>query len=219
MPHCSLETLYEESAHTLAQILLDGETLRPVFGIGPQNALLMLVGEAPGADETEQGRPFVGKAGRELNAFLKSVGLERKKLFVTNAVKYRPYKQNPKTGRKANRTPSRKEILRGKPLLLEEVRIVAPKVIATLGNSPLFALTDGTKSIGEVHGQAQLMSDGRILFPLYHPASVIYNRSLKSVYEADLLSLKKLIEQMEQVRESGLFMNNVDTIFDESEKL
>lgn len=197
MLHDSLEALYDEFGSELARTPLEGETLRPVFGKGPLQALLMLVGEAPGADETEQGRPFVGKAGKQLNSFLEYIGLSRNELFITNAVKYRPYTQNMKTGRKANRPPTRKEILHGKQLLLEEVRLVAPKVIATLGNSPLFAMTGESKKIGEVHGQAQLLPGGQILFPLYHPASVIYNNRLKGVYEADLIALKSIIKDLE----------------------
>ena len=164
---------------------VSGDLSHPVFGEGPVNARLILIGEAPGTQEAEQGRPFVGKAGKQLDAFLESVGLDRSSLYVTNAVKYRPIKP----GSKANRTPTRAELDASRSFLLNEIADIDATWIATLGNSPLYAITeDRSLRIGDVHGQ-KLTWNGRFLVPLYHPASVIYNRSLKECYEADLALL------------------------------
>lgn len=171
---------------------LGGEYLRPVFGRGSVNALLMLIGEAPGAQETLQGCPFVGKAGQQLDALLGEVGLPREKLFITNAVKYRPYRVHPVRGSFSNRPPTRKEVLASAPLLLAEIAHVKPRVVATLGNTPLLALL-GRALVGEMHGRA-VECDGYTLLPLYHPASVIYNRALAPVLERDMHTLWHLLQ-------------------------
>ncbi len=188
-----LESLYEEHRRLLSSWTAAGETLRPVFGEGPVGAAAMLVGEAPGAEETELGRPFVGRAGRVLNAFLEGAGLERGELYVTNAVKYRPYRLNERTGRKSNRTPGSREIALGRPLLLREVELLQPRVIVTLGNTPLRALGEA-ETVGALHGQ-RLSRLGRLLFPLYHPASILYNPALRQAYERDMLALRALLEE------------------------
>ena len=82
----------------------------PVYGEGDPEAAIMLIGEAPGAQETEQRRPFVGKAGQNLNAFLEAIGMTREALYITNAVKFRPFKVHPRTGSLSNRPPTREEI-------------------------------------------------------------------------------------------------------------
>ena len=160
-----------------------------VFGEGPQNPVLMLIGEAPGEQESLLGRPFVGKAGRNLDHFLELAGLKRGEIYISNAVKIRPTKVG-KTGRIGNRPPTREEIELFRPWLLREIALVSPRVIATLGNVPLHAVTGRRVTIGEVHGQ--MMDVGGCawpLFALYHPASLIYNRSLESVYESDVRTL------------------------------
>lgn len=165
---------------------ISADTTKLVFGEGPSPAFLMLIGEAPGSQEVLEGRPFVGKAGKQLDAFLAQTGLQRDQLYVGNAVKYRPTKP----GRNANRTPGKREIDMARPLLMAEICAVQPAIIATLGNSPLYALTqDQNLKIGEVHGRP-LEWEGICLFPLYHPASVIYNRALEEKYEEDLQRLK-----------------------------
>jgi len=165
-----------------------GELTRPVFGAGNEKAAVLLVGEAPGRDETEQGAPFVGKAGRTLSAFLQSAGFSRDELFITNAVKYRPFSLNSKGG-KANRTPTRAEIFALRELLLCEIAAVSPRIVVTLGNSPLFSLT-GRADIGACHGKPEPLFSGAVLFPLYHPASLIYNPSLAKAYAEDMAALR-----------------------------
>lgn len=171
-----------------------GDLERPVFGAGPIGATLMLIGEAPGAQEAEKGIPFVGQAGKQLDGFLLGVGLIRDEIFITNAVKYRPKK---KQGN-ANRTPTKREVDNGRPLLELEIDQVKPIVIATLGNTPLYAVTgDKSLRIGNVHGQQLAMKQQEsILFPLYHPASLIYNQKLKEAYEEDIIKLADIVSAL-----------------------
>lgn len=171
-----------------------GKTL--VFGEGAAEPALMMIGEAPGGDEEKQGHPFVGKAGKNLSAFLEVVGLKREEIYISNVVKLRPVKESPKTGKAVNRPPSADEIAFFLPFLQEEIKIVAPKVIVTLGNVPLKAVTGEKMAvIGDYHGKPLPLADGRTLFALYHPAAVIYNRALQVVYDEDLLQLKAFLQK------------------------
>ena len=161
-----------------------------VYGFGNTDSDIVLVGEAPGEQEVLQGRPFVGKAGKNLDDFLMYTGIEREKVYITNVVKYRPYRISG-SGNMVNRTPTREEIDAFRPFLEREIMIISPKIIVTLGNTPLSALTAGDKSIGRMHGLISRSTVGNIpLFPLYHPASIIYNQNLKDVYYSDLEKLK-----------------------------
>ncbi len=171
-----------------------GKTI--VFGEGAAEPTLMMIGEAPGGDEEKQGRPFVGKAGKNLSAFLEVIGLRREEIYISNVVKLRPTKESPKTGNAVNRPPSGEEIAFFLPFLLEEIKAVAPKVIVTLGNVPLKAVTGEKKAvIGDYHGKPLPLADGRILFALYHPAAVIYNRALQATYDEDLQALKAFLQK------------------------
>lgn len=189
----SLKEMYSECRSWLARLAESeaapmGELLKPVFGAGDPRAGVMLIGEAPGKAETEQGAPFVGKAGKTLSAFLEGAGFLRDSLFITNAVKYRPFRLN-QSGGKANRTPTRAELIALRDLLLWEIAAVSPKIVVTLGNSPLFALT-GRADIGACHGVVEKLETGAVLFPLYHPASLIYNPGLAKDYEKDMAALR-----------------------------
>ena len=155
-----------------------------VFGEGRVGAPVMLIGEAPGEQGSLQGRPFVGKAGRNLDAFLEGAGLDREALYVTNTVKFRPTKLSP-AGRTVNRPPTQEEIRLFLPWLLKEIELVGPRYVVTLGNVPLKALLGRGSVIGELHGRF-IDWNGRLLYPMYHPASVIYNPSLKAVYSGDI---------------------------------
>jgi len=167
-----------------------------IFGEGPKRPKLMLIGEAPGEQETLQGRPFVGKAGKNLDRFLELAQLERSEIYISNAVKYRPTKTG-KTGRISNRPPTKDEVALFRPWLIREIEEVAPQIVATLGNVPLGAVTGKRITIGEVHGRMIPAGDtGLQLFALYHPASLIYNRSLESVYEQDVRLLAELLRRM-----------------------
>ena len=171
---------------------LDGHL---VFGEGPEDhPVLMLIGEAPGELEDQQRRPFVGKAGKTLDAFLEAVSLKREEIYLSNVVKIRPTKISA-AGRVVNRPPSREEKAAFVPWLMKEIAIVRPQAIVTLGNVALQAFVEDV--IGHLHGrwsQAQITPEGEEaftlpLFALYHPASIIYNGSLKAVYAQDLETL------------------------------
>ncbi|MBO5148910.1 MAG: uracil-DNA glycosylase [Anaerotignum sp.] len=172
------------------------QTKTIVFGEGAENPALMMIGEAPGGDEEKQGRPFVGKAGKNLSAFLEVVGLKREEIYISNVVKLRPTKESPKTGKAVNRPPSAEEIAFFLPYLLEEIQVISPKVVVTLGNVPLKAVTGERKAvIGDYHGKPTPLADGRTLFALYHPAAVIYNRALQATYDEDLRALKAFLQK------------------------
>lgn len=152
---------------------------------------MMLIGEAPGEQEVLQGRPFVGKAGKNLDSFLSVLDIKREDIYITNAVKFRPTKSGVK-GRKSNRTPTAHEQKAFIPWLRAEISCVRPGLLVTLGNTPLRAIFRKEASIGDCHGTLKKNSDGWAVFPLYHPAAVIYNRSLLETYQKDLLKLKEM---------------------------
>lgn len=164
-----------------------------VFGDGSKGAKIMLVGEAPGGEEEKQGKPFVGKAGQNLNEFLDILNLKRENLYISNVVKLRPYKLSPKTNKPINRPPNKEELRFFVPYLHREIKLVQPELVVSLGNFALKNITmDNKITIGDCHGT--LLDIGNMkLFPLYHPASVIYNRSLRDVYLEDLYKLKNIL--------------------------
>lgn len=169
----------------------------PVFGEGKISAKIALVGEAPGGEEEKAGRPFVGKAGKNLTEFLSHLNLSRDEVYITNAVKLRPSKPSPKTGRELNRTPNLQEIEFFNPYLHRELEIIAPNYIVTLGNIPLRAVSGQDIKIGDCHGRlVKTPCAYENIFALYHPAAVIYNQSLKNIYINDLEKLRELIAKL-----------------------
>lgn len=187
-----LKQVYEEYITKIKEYF--GESIKVVLGEGNEKANIMLIGEAPGKYEEEKGRPFVGQAGKNLDEFLQVLKLNREDIFITNAVKIRPYRINEKTGRKVNRAPNKKELEISIETLKKEIEIVSPKIIVTLGNTSLKAILGNVK-IGEVHGTL-LEYNGKYVYPLYHPASIIYNRGLYDTYIEDLNKLKNLIDSV-----------------------
>ena len=171
-----------------------------VFGEGnSDHPPVMLIGEAPGEQESLQGRPFVGKAGKNLDGFLRVLEMNREDIYISNVVKIRPTKVSEK-GRTSNRPPTKEELALFTPYLMEEILRVQPGMIVTLGNVALKALCGPRVIIGDMHGKVTEVTvrhekqEGTFkLFPLYHPASIIYNRSLQEVYDADLQVLKGLL--------------------------
>ncbi len=172
-----------------------------VFGEGQSDhPPVMLIGEAPGEQETLQRRPFVGKAGKNLDGFLEAVALRREEIYISNVVKVRPTKVSAR-GSVSNRPPNREELALFTPWLREEILLVQPRLLVTLGNTALHALLGDGVTIGQLHGQTQQAtvcfsgSEGTFaLFPLYHPASIIYNRALQAVYEEDLRALRGVLD-------------------------
>jgi len=194
-----LEKLKQECTYFFDEVYKPNKKIL-VFGEGNPNAKLVLVGEAPGKQETIQRRPFVGQAGKNLDEFLQVVGLEREDLYITNVVKFRPSKVNEDTGRTSNRPPTLEEIELSRGWLYKEIGIIRPLVVVSLGNVALQALSnDRSKTIGQVHGTPINIEIGEsgfttILFPLYHPASVIYRKGLKDTYLKDLRALKEYLQ-------------------------
>lgn len=187
---------YKQELRAFLAGVMPGRENALVFGEGPLHPKLMLIGEAPGEQESLAGRPFVGKAGRNLDHFLELAQLERGEIYISNAVKIRPTKTG-KTGRLSNRPPTKDEIALFRPWLLREIEEVAPRLIATLGNVPLQAVTATRQTIGQVHGRVIPAGEtGLPLFALYHPASLIYNHSLEDVYEQDVRALAAKIQEL-----------------------
>ena len=189
----AVQAVYQE-LKSFVRPLWPGEDKPLVLGEGKEDRpLLMLIGEAPGETEVVKGRPFVGKAGKNLDEFLRLAGLEREEIFVSNTVKIRPTEIGP-TGRTRNRAPSKEELSLFVPWLLREISAVKPAALVTLGNVPLKALTDGKTTVGACHGQWVQSRAGVPLFALYHPASIIYRRALAPVYEQDVLTLAEALK-------------------------
>lgn len=140
---------------------------RLVFGDGDPDADLMVIGEAPGEEEDLSGRPFVGRAGQLLDRVLASVDIDRSDVYVTNMVKFRP---------PSNRNPKPEEIAASAPLLLEQIRLVRPQVIATLGNVPTQWFLGSKEGITRLRGRWSSWHGVRLL-PLYHPAYLLRNPS------------------------------------------
>ena len=182
----SLEKQRAELEKLISEIY-EGEKKVLVHGEGSLSPRLMLIGEAPGEQETLQRRPFVGKAGKNLDEFLSLAGIDRSQLYVSNTVKFRPTKISA-AGRTVNRPPTKEEIKLFLPWLKREIETVQPEIVVTLGNVPLKALTGPKTVIGDVHGSF-VEADGIKIYPMYHPASMIYNPSLRTVYADDIRRL------------------------------
>lgn len=191
-----LSTLNEACAREVRGQIGEPE-LRLVFGEGQTEApILFWIGEAPGEQEERQGRPFVGRAGINLDGFLGVLGVQRNAAYITNVVKFRPVQIGP-TGRKRNRPPTVEEIAVFRPWLFEEIGLVQPRHLITLGNTPLKALMGKSATIGELHGIWQEWR-GIKLYPMYHPASIIYRRELAEVCRNDLERLRLEFQPVHQ---------------------
>ena len=162
----------------------------PVIGEGSHNAHIIFIGEAPGRNEAETGRPFCGAAGRILDELLESIGVNRKDVYVTNIVKDRPPE---------NRDPLPLEIKLYAPFLEEQIDIIKPKVIATLGRFSMrfilekFNLPEQTQSISSLHGRvlnAETKFGSVKIIPLYHPAVAIYNATSEETLKKDFEALR-----------------------------
>jgi DNA polymerase len=154
-----------------------------VPGEGNPDADVMVVGEAPGRHEDEQGRPFVGRAGKLLDELLAEAGLAREDVFITNVFKARPPK---------NRDPRAAEIAHHMEWLQTQLALIRPRYVVTLGRHALKHFSDA--KIADVHGTA-LPVNGLTLFPLYHPAAAMYNQSLRATLFDDARALRALLER------------------------
>ncbi len=160
---------------------------RVVPGEGAENAEIMFIGEAPGWHEDQQGRPFVGPAGQFLNHLLASVELKRESVFISNIIKCRPPQ---------NRDPLPGEIQNCNPWLAQQIDLIKPKMIVTLGRYSMAMFFPG-KTISKIHGTAQ-KRDGIIYFAMYHPAAALHQASLRQDIESDMLKIPAILTQMRQ---------------------
>lgn len=158
---------------------------KAVPGEGAPDASIMFVGEAPGGDEDQQGRPFVGAAGRLLTHLLKTIDLGRRAVFITNVVKCRP---------PGNRDPSPEEIDACNDHLLAQIALITPKVICTLGRFAAQTLIDKSLSISRQHGKPRRLS-GILYVPLYHPAAALHQARLIDSLESDMRRLRDILAQ------------------------
>jgi DNA polymerase len=166
--------------------LRDGAT-QLVFGDGNPTADLVFIGEAPGKNEDEQGKPFVGAAGKFLNEMLESIGLVRKDIYITNIVKYRPPN---------NRDPLPEEKEAFLPYLVEQLRTINPKVIVTLGRHSMDVLLPGLK-ISQVHGKPIRVKE-HVYLPLFHPAAALYNGGLRQTLLDDFSRIPAILEKLDK---------------------
>ena len=166
-----------------------------VVGKGNPHADILFVGEAPGKNEDEQGLPFVGMAGKNLDKLLLKVGLDLNDVYITNILKCRPPE---------NRDPLPNEIESHTPWLLQQIKEIRPKVICSLGNyATKFFLSEGNLSLMDkqpgitlIHGKVRIINIKGIkikLIPLFHPAAIIYKRNLAPLWEEDMKIVKKEI--------------------------
>ena len=164
-----------------------------------QDKKVFLLGEAPGGNEDLEGIPFCGQAGSILQEFLELSELEESEIYIGNVVKCRPVKPSKRGryGNYANRKPTAKEMKACIPWLKEELGLVEPKVLVTLGNVPLSFVLGKNRPIGEYHGKEFFDEAlGVWVFPFYHPASLIYDRSKRPVYENDVRRLKDFVRSL-----------------------
>lgn len=169
---------------------LASQATQLVVGEGNLNSDIVLIGEAPGKKEDETGQPFMGAAGRFLNKMLDAAGMQRSDVYITNIVKYRPPN---------NRDPSTAEKEAFMPFLQQQITIIAPKIIVTLGRHSMEMFLPGIK-ISEIHGQPQsalIGGKGYSILPLYHPAAALYNGKMRQTLIDDFKRIPKLISSLE----------------------
>ena len=156
-----------------------------VFGVGNPHASIMFVGEAPGANEDLKGEPFVGAAGKILNDLLQSANLTRDDIYIANVIKCRPPE---------NRDPELDEVETCKPFLLQQIQLIRPKLVCTLGNWATQTLLERKVGITKVKAQAFYMKDF-VLFPLLHPAAALHQGGLLDTLKADFKKLKEFLDR------------------------
>ncbi len=171
-----------------------------VPGEGPADASIMFIGEGPGFYENEQGRPFVGQAGKFLDELLESAGLHREKIYITNVVKCRP---------PGNRDPQDSELTACAPFLERQIEAINPLIIVTLGRFSMARYFQNAK-ISVIHGRSAWI-DGRLIVPMYHPAAGLHQRKLHPVIVRDFAQLPKMVENARQQREIKSTQNDASS--------
>lgn len=162
-----------------------------VPGEGNVQARILLIGEAPGYHEDQQGKPFVGNSGKFLTELLEKAGISREDVFITNVVKHRP---------PGNRDPLPDEIMACSIYLERQIKAIDPDVIVTLGRFSMAKYFPGER-ISKIHGEAKEVG-GRYVVPMYHPAAALHNGSLRSVIEEDFAKLPRLLADRDRKRKA-----------------
>jgi uracil-DNA glycosylase len=183
----ALLDLYNE-VQTCTKCPLHETRGKAVFGAGNADADLMFVGEAPGAEEDRQGLPFVGRAGKLLGELLEGIGLSRDRVFIANVLKSRP---------PGNRDPLPTEIDACRPYLFEQIRLIEPRVVCTLGNFATKLLSGSPAGITRVRGTPQVHELGGLtvfLMPLFHPAAALRAATVKETLREDFERLAELLD-------------------------
>lgn len=170
-----------------------------VFGSGDPRARVMLVGEAPGRNEDLRGEPFVGAAGRLLDELLGHAGLQRDDVYIANVLKCRP---------PGNRDPDAREIETCTPFLREQIRLVSPEVLVTLGNFATRFVLKTTEGITRLHGTVQRAGRFAVL-PIYHPAAALYDNTKRDVLFADFELLGRMLGEHAPHLESAASVEGV----------
>ena len=167
---------------------LAAQATQLVFGDGSPDAELVFVGEAPGKNEDAQGKPFVGAAGKFLNEMLQGIGLAREDVYITNIVKYRPPN---------NRDPLPEEKAAFLPFLQQQIDIIQPKLIITLGRHSMDALLPPGLKISQCHGEPR-KCQGHVYLPLYHPAAALYNGAMRQTLIDDFAKIPDIINLIKE---------------------
>ncbi|MBC7878092.1 MAG: uracil-DNA glycosylase [Anaerolineales bacterium] len=175
---------------------------KSVPGEGPANAEIMFIGEGPGFHENEQGRPFVGAAGKFLDQLLAQAGVTREDVWIGNVVKCRP---------PGNRDPLPEELAACDTYLEAQIKAINPSIIVTLGRFSMGKFVSGAK-ISAVHGQMRKVDD-RFVIPMFHPAAALHQAALKPAILADFANLPELLKQAraaqgKSVREEEILKQN-----------
>lgn len=160
-----------------------------VFGDGNPDADLVFVGEAPGKNEDLQGIPFIGAAGKFLNEMLGLINLKREDIYITNIVKYRPPN---------NRDPLPEEKAMFLPFLQQQVAIIKPKMIVTLGRHSMECFLPGLK-ISQVHGEPKRKA-GQVYLPLFHPAAALYNGGMRQTLIDDFMAIPAILQNLSETK-------------------
>lgn len=182
-------TKLSASLHDCQRCQLSKDRTQVVFGTGNPQASIMFVGEAPGFYEDRQGEPFVGAAGKLLTELLQSIGLERADIYIANVIKCRPPN---------NRDPLPDEIDTCKPFLLQQIELIQPKLVCTLGNFATQTLLERKVGITKVRGQV-IRLENFVVFPLLHPAAALHQGNLRVPLKEDFQKLKAVLEEMSSI--------------------
>jgi DNA polymerase len=185
-------TLIASQVRACEKCKLHATRKKAVPGDGPENAKIMFIGEGPGFHENEQGKPFVGAAGKFLDELLASIGMKRANVFITNVIKCRPPQ---------NRDPELDELRACDGYLQRQIALINPKVIVTLGRYSMEKFFPGAR-ISSIHGQARAIG-GRLVVALFHPAAALHQPQYRALIEQDFKKLPELIAKVEAAQSAA----------------